>query len=125
MSRKKSCLCAMSMFIFVGFSPVVAEADSIDVSTMDATALRALFQSPPFNAVCPLVVYDEDQLITAMQRRATVALRHTDANTPRKSAALVIHEMLRSPEFSASDGLVDYGDTYTSAELSYPRGTSQ
>jgi hypothetical protein len=73
MSRKKSCICAISMLIFTGSSPVAAVADPADVSKLDATALRTLFHGPTFSGVCPLEVYGEDYSSTAVTRRTALS----------------------------------------------------
>ena len=118
MSRKKSCICAVSMLIFAGFSPVAAVAEPVDVSKLDTTALRALFHGPTFSGVCPLEVYGEDYSSTAVTRRAALSPSQAHADTTGRSVTSIIREMLRSPEFVPSDGLDDYGEEFASTKLS-------
>ena len=117
MSRKQSYICAISMLIFAGFSPVAAVAEPLDVSSMDAMALRAMFHGPAFTHVCPLAVYDEDYSATIAARGAVLAPEQQHAVELSRSAAAIIREMLRGTDIGASDGLDDYGETFASAKL--------
>ena len=117
MTRKRISICAISMFLLAGFSPVTAAADPVDVSTLDSTALRALFHSPAFSTVCPLDAYNDDYTGTGTTNHAALAPSPTQAKPAGKSATSVIREMLQNPEFVSSDGLDAYGEIFISAGL--------
>jgi hypothetical protein len=117
MSRKQNYICAILMLGFIGISPVAAVAAPLDVSNMDAAALRAMFHGPAFASVCPLDVYDEDYSSTTAARRAVLAPEQQHTVKPSRSAAAIIQEMLRGSDIGSPDGLDDYGETFTSAKL--------
>jgi hypothetical protein len=105
------------MLLFAGFSPVAAVADPVDVSKMDTAALRTLFHSPAFRAVCPLDVYSDDYTGISAPSHAALAPSPAQAKSAGESATSVIREMLRNPEFVSSDGLDTYGEEFVSDRL--------
>jgi len=117
MTRKKISICAISMLLFAGFAPVAVAADPVDVATLDSSALRALFHSSAFNTVCPLDVYNDDYTGTGTTNYAALAPSPAPAKSTGGSAASIIREMLRNPEFVSSDGLDTYGEEFVSAGL--------
>lgn len=60
MSRHKCRISAMSMFILAALSPAVVEAAPADITRLNTVELRAIFNSPAYNVICPLEVYSED-----------------------------------------------------------------
>jgi hypothetical protein len=104
MSRKKKCVCGVSMLIFAGFLPVATVADPVDVSNLDTAALRALFHSPNFSTVCPLEVYGEDYSNTEERRSAALHHIQADKDTTRRVSSNV-REVLRSRDLVPSDGV--------------------
>ena len=127
MSHKKSCFFAVSIFIFAGFSPVAAGAEPVDVSKLDTTELRALFQSPPFRDVSSPGAYGEDYSGTPVTGHPALVPSRTHSNTPsvpavsepaddlltdQELATSIMRDMLRNPEFAVLDGLDDYDEDF-------------
>jgi hypothetical protein len=79
MSRRKSCISALSALIFAGLTPSVVQADPVDIAKLDTTALRAFFHSPIFDIVCPLAVYDEDYTNVTVPNQSTAGPRRAEA----------------------------------------------
>ena len=117
MTRNKLSICALSVLLSAGLSPIAVAADPADVSALDGAEIQALFHSPALNAVCPLTVYSEDYIDPSAPNHAALAPSPAQANPAGKSATSVIREMLRNPEFVSSDGLDTYGEKYVSAGL--------
>jgi hypothetical protein len=111
MPHMKRFIYAISLLTVVGAAPAAALAGSagpVDVSTMDSTALRALFHGPDFSRVDPMVIYGEDytDAATALPSTPMPAAAHDPADSARTTAA--VHDMLRDPAVGSPDGLDDY-----------------
>jgi hypothetical protein len=103
------------MILFAGFLPVAAAA--VENPTLDSAALRALFHSPAFNAVCPLTVYSDDFTNAGATSRAALAPSPAQAKSTGETATSVIREMLRNADFVFPDGLDAYGEEFVSVDL--------
>ncbi len=60
MLRQLIPICALSVVIIAGQGFNATQADPVEAGELSSVELRSIFRTPPFNAICPLVVYDDD-----------------------------------------------------------------
>jgi hypothetical protein len=117
MFLKRTCAYALSILAVASVTPVLAEAAPVDLSNSDTSELRALFHTPAFSHVCPLVAYGEDYTGAAEREAQIPDTRRSDASQTESAPDPVTREWSSSWKFAASDGLDDYDEVFETAEI--------